>query len=427
MPDTALAPRLTSGGRPRTSRAARVVGRAGGALGDQVLSSGTQLLLIVLVARQADPTTLGAVSVALVAHGFLLGIVRAGVGEVVLLRCREDRSAAWFEGCRGLFLALLAGMVSATGLAAASAVIGGQVGWFLLLMAPAAPLIYMQDVLRYVAYGTGRVRDAIVGDGVWLVVQVALSAGMLAAGNATPTRLVLAWVVGAAAGALAMALPRRLWPRPAAVGRWWAQERARASGFVADFLASSGLWYCGFLLLGLIMSLEELGALRVAIVSVSPLANVLAGVRALGLASLAGLREQPVRARRRAVLIGLGLAAAAAVYGVGLVLLPDRWGSELFGETWTEAASLVGIVALAEVMRLPTFAAIDLVKVLGRPVDLVRTRLTGGVGVIASMVLGAALAGPRGAAAGTVVGYAWSELIWWRQGRSVGLRPASVP
>jgi hypothetical protein len=26
-----------------------------------------------------------------------------------------------------------------------------------------------------------------------------------------------------------------------------------------------------------------------------------------------------------------------------------------------------------------------------------------------------------------VVGYAWSELVWWRQGRSVGLRPAPVP
>ncbi len=50
-------PRLTSGGRPRDLSAARVAGRAGGALGDQVLSSGTQLLLIVLVARQADPTT----------------------------------------------------------------------------------------------------------------------------------------------------------------------------------------------------------------------------------------------------------------------------------------------------------------------------------------------------------------------------------
>lgn len=425
MPDTALAPRTTPGDRPRTARAARVLGRAGGALVDQVLSSGTQLLLIVLVARQADPTTFGAVSLALLTHGVLLSVVRAGVGEVVLLRCREDRSAARSEGCRGMFLALLAGMVAALGLAGASAVVGGQVGHFLLVMVLAAPPVYLQDVLRYVAYGSGRVQDAIVGDAVWLVVQVALSAIVLASGDATPTRLVLAWVAGAGAGAVVMALPRRLWPRPLAVRQWWEQERARSSGFLADFLVSNGMWQAAFLLLGVIMSLEELGALRVAIVAVSPLANVLAGVRALSLAHLAGMRAHPVRARRRAAQIGLAMAGAAAVYGAGLVMLPDRWGSELFGDTWTEAATLVGIVAVAEVIRVPTFAAIDLVKALGRPADLVRTRLAGSVGVIAGLLVGAALAGPRGAAAGTAVGYAWNELIWWRQGRSLGLRPAA--
>ncbi|MGH9250229.1 MAG: hypothetical protein ACRD0W_12000, partial [Acidimicrobiales bacterium] len=142
------------------------------------------------------------------------------------------------------------------------------------------------------------------------------------------------------------------------------------------------------------------------------------------LAHLAGLRAHPARACRRAVQIGLALAGAAAVYGAGLVLLPDRWGAELFGETWAEAATLVGIVAVAEVVRLPTFAAIDLVKVLGAPVDLVRTRLAGGVGVIAGLLLGAVVAGPRGAAVGTAIGYAWNELIWWRQGRSLSLHPA---
>jgi O-antigen/teichoic acid export membrane protein len=401
------------------------MGRAGGALVDQVLSSGTQLLLIVLVARESDPTTFGAASLALLVHGFLLGLVRAGVGEVVLLRCRADPAAARFEARRGAFLALLAGVVVSLGLACASAVIGGQVGQFLLLMVVAAPLVYLQDVLRYVAYGVGRVQDAIVGDGVWLVVQVVVSVAVIAAGDATPTRLILAWVAGAGAGAVALALPRRLWPRPVAVGQWWAQERGRAGGFLADFLVASGMWQAAFLLLGVLMSLEELGALRVALVAVSPLANLLAGVRALTLAHLAGLREHPDRAVRRAAQIGLVLAAAAAVYGAALVLLPDRWGSELFGDTWAEAASLVGIVALAEVIRLPTFAAIDLVKVLGRPVELVRTRLTGGVGVIAGLLLGAVVAGPRGAAIGTAVGYAWNELIWWRQGRSLGLRPAA--
>jgi O-antigen/teichoic acid export membrane protein len=425
MADTALAPRTTAGTRPRTSRAAHVLGRAGGAVVDQVLSSGTQLLLIVLVARQADPTTFGAVSLALLTSGVLLGVVRAGVGEVTLLRCRANPSAAWSEGRRGLFLALLAGAVVALGLAAASVVVGGQVGHFLLVMAIAPLLVYPQDILRYVAYGAGRVQDAIVGDATWLVVQVAVSAAVIATGDATPTRLVLAWIAGAGAGALALALPRRLWPRPFAVSHWWAQERARAGGFLADFLVSSGLWQGAFLLLGVLMSLEELGALRVAIVSVSPLSNLLAGVRALSLAYLAGLRAHPARAGRRAAQIGLALAGAAAVYGAGLMLLPDAWGSELFGETWTEAASLVGIVAVAEVIRLPTFAAIDLVKALGRPGDLVRARLTGGVGVVTGLLVGAALAGPRGAAVGTAIGYAWNELIWWRQGHSsLGLRPA---
>ncbi len=113
------------------------------------------------------------------------------------------------------------------------------------------------------------------------------------------------------------------------------------------------------------MSLEELGALRVAIVSVSPLANLLAGVRTLGLAHLAGLREQPGARLPPGGADRPGAGGGRRRLRSRLVLLPDRWGSELFGETWAEAAALVGIVALAEVMRLPTFAAIDLVKVLG--------------------------------------------------------------
>jgi hypothetical protein len=424
MPDTALKSRVKPGERLRTARAAQVVGRAGGALVDQVLSSGTQLLLIVLVARQADPTTFGAASLALLVHGFLLGLERAGIGEVTLLRCRNNPAAAWPEARRGAFLALLAGGAVSLGLACVSALLGGQVGEYLVLMVLAAPLVYLQDVLRYVAYGVGRVQDAIVGDAVWLVVQVVVSAAVLIAGDATPTGLILAWVAGAGAGAVALALPHRLWPRPGAVRPWWAEEHGRASGFLADFLVASGMWQGAFLLLGVLMTLEELGALRVALVAVSPLANLLAGVRALSLGHLSGLRKQPSRALRRAAQIGLALGAAAAVYGTALVLLPDRWGSELFGDTWAEAASLVGIVALAEVIRLPTFAAIDLVKVLGRPVELVRTRLTGGVGVIAGLLAGGIAAGPRGAAMGTAVGYVWNELIWWRQGRALGLRPA---
>jgi O-antigen/teichoic acid export membrane protein len=405
----------------------RLLGRAGGAVIDQVLSSGTQLLLMVLVARETDPTTFGAVSVALLAHGLLLGVVRAAIGEIVLLRCRADRSTTRDEACRGLFLALLAGAAVALGLIAAATLVGGEVGYFLLLMALAAPLVYGQDLLRYVAYGAGRVDQAVLVDGVWFVVQVAVSTSLLAAGEATPTRLILAWVLGAGAGAVALALYRRLWPRPVAVRRWWIDERARTGGFLADFLISNGMWQGSLLLLGGILPLAELGALRVANVSVHPLANLLAGVRTLILAHLAGLRARPARAYRRAAHLGLVLAGAAAVYAIGLVLLPDSWGSELFGQTWAEAAALVGIVAAGEVLRLPTFAAIDLVKVLGAPGDLVRTRVTGGIGVVAGLLVGGIVAGARGAAMGAAVGYALNLAIWWRKARALSRHPASRP
>ena len=140
-----------------------------------------------------------------------------------------------------------------------------------------------------------------------------------------------------------------------------------ASAFVIDFLVSTGMVQASFLLLGVLLPLDEFGALRVAFVSLSPLANLLAGVRALTLAHLAGLRRAPARARRRAAQLATSFAAAGLAYGTILVVLPDRLGAEVFGDTWSDAAGLVGIVAVGEALRLSTFAAIDLVKVLGAP------------------------------------------------------------
>ncbi|HEX6418419.1 MAG TPA: hypothetical protein VFZ77_07975 [Acidimicrobiales bacterium] len=393
---------------------------------DQVLSSGAQLLLAVLVARQTDPTTFGAVSVALIVHGLLLGVMRAAVGDVVLLRCRADLSAARREASRGLFLALVTGMAAGVGLLAVGSSIGGQVGGYLMVAAVAAPVVYAQDVLRYVAYGRARVDDTILLDGVWLGVQVVVSAMLLQSSRATPTTLILAWVVGAAAGAAVGAVRGRVRPRALAIGRWLAEERARAGGFVSDYLVSNGLWQASFLVVGVVLSLGQLAGLRVALVAVSPLANLLGGVRALALAHLAGLAAHPAQTRQRAVVVALGLAGAAAAYGAALVVMPDTWGAELFGASWSEASTVVAIIAVAEVIRLPTFAPIDLIKVLGEPVDLVRTRLAGGLVVAAGMMGGAMVAGPRGAALGTVVGYSWSQFVWWRRASIVSRRAAAT-
>jgi O-antigen/teichoic acid export membrane protein len=115
----------------------------------------------------------------------------------------------------------------------------------------------------------------------------------------------------------------------------------------------------------------------------------------------------------------VAFGGAGALYGAVLVVLPDRVGAEVFGETWIEAAELVGIVALGEALRLTTFAAIDLVKVLGSPMALVRTRALAAIGVVVGLLAGATIAGPAGAATCLALGYAVASGLWWRQARDV--------
>ena len=396
-------------------------GQAGRAMFDQVFSSGTQLLLLVLVARREDAATIGAVTLALLVHGLLLGMVRAAVGQVVLLRCREALPRWRTEASIGLLLGLLAGAAVGVSALGAGLVVGGETGRYLLLVALAAIPVNVQDVVRHVAYGRGLIGQAVAVDGAWMGTQVVASAALIAVGSGTPSWFVLAWMAGSVPGAAAGATHlRHVRPDPANLARWWTEERARSTGFVADFVVSTGMLQGSFILLSVILPIEDFAALRVAAVSVSPLANLLAGVRVLTLAHLASLRRQPGRARRRAAGFALGLTPPAFAYGLVLVLLPATWGAELFGETWADARVLVGFLAAAEVLRLSAFAAVDLIKVIGSPADLVRTRLVSSVILVAGLLVGALVAGAHGAAVSTALSYLVATILWWRTAWSVG-------
>ena len=313
---------------------------------DQVLSSGTGLLLIVLVARNADAATLGALSVALLVNGFFLGVVRGGVCEVVLLRCRARPSRVAADLRNGLFLAIGAGLIVAVVLLGAGAVLGGELGAFVSVVAVAAPFVYSQDLLRYVAYGRGRIDQAIALDGTWFGVQLVVSVALVATGGATPVRLAVAWAAGAAVAAVAACLLRHVRPSrddPAGlVGR----GASGAAGFVGDFLVSTGMVQLSFLLLGAVLPLAEFAALRVAFVALIPLANLLAGVRTLTLAHLAGTARvtdegtaarDPDRAGVRGQRRGLRSGAGPDPPGVG---------RGAFGDDMAGGLQLVGIVAI---------------------------------------------------------------------------------
>lgn len=416
---------LVPGGRTLARRGWRSLVWSSPAVADQILSSGTQLLLVMLVARTSSAAQFGAISIAVLIHGFVLGAVRALVGDVTLIRCRRDGSDLGFEARTGLAITLVLSTAISMVLFVVGALVGGDVGRFISLFAVAAPFVHGQDALRSIAYGSRRVAEAALLDGVWLVVQVVISAGLLLSGRNSAGLLIAAWAAGAVAS-LGLGCRRgRLLPSRAGVRGWVSEDGRRAAGFVGDYLVSKGVVQTSFLLLAVIIPLAEFGSFRLAFVSVSPLANVTAGVRLLTLARLAEPGMDRTHASRTARRVVPLFVAFAAAYGAVVMLVPMSVGLEVFGSTWAEARSLVPVVVLGEALRLATFPAIDLLRVFESPGILVGTRATVSAVVAGAILGGGLVAGSLGAAWGTAAGMAAATVIWWGRVRSTGRATAA--
>src|SRR6476620_7278852 len=99
--------------RDVAARSARhVVRRFGWAFADQLLSSGTNFLLGVLIARSVGVRDLGAFSIAYAPFTFSLGGVRAVASEWLIVRHSALSEHEWRDGIRrSAGTALLAGIV----------------------------------------------------------------------------------------------------------------------------------------------------------------------------------------------------------------------------------------------------------------------------------------------------------------------------
>ncbi|MCB0960462.1 MAG: hypothetical protein KDB04_13225, partial [Acidimicrobiales bacterium] len=363
----------------------RRMARAGSALIDQILSSGSGLVVFVLVAHAGSRATIGSVGLALIVNGLLLGTVRAMVGEVALIRTRREGADAGREASTALLLALVGAVGTGLVLLAVGLALGNETGRYLALVALALPFVHVQDVLRYVAYSAKRVGDAIIIDGAWLGVQIGLSGALLVGGRETPTRLFVAWGAGAVAGALlGLARARRL-PSADGLATWWAEDRRRMASFFADYFFSTGLVQAAFLVLGGLLGRAAFGTFRLGATAVSPLVNAMAGVRVLGLVRLAD-RHDRREAMGTAVRYGAGFTAVGFAYLALLAAVPEAMGEALLGDTWAAARNVALITAAGEALRLGSFAPTDYVKVFSHGLRLVRTRFIGSVFVVVGAI-----------------------------------------
>ena len=392
--------------------------RVGWGFADQALSSVTNFALTVAVASVSAPREFGLYATLAMALQVVMVMSRGVTSDPLLAAGGRDPGEARSDSLSALALALVLGVAGGLVVAAGSLLAGGDARKLVLAFAVTLPLVLVQDCARFVAAAQRRPVLAFVSDAVWTVVLVAAYVGVrldLWSSGSAPV-MVLAWGAGAGAGGLvALALGR--WPlRPRGIRSWLASSWSVSRFYVLENALLNGLNLLVIALVGLLAGLEASGAIRAAVALFGPLQVITLGARGFLIPEISRLAQRDLeRARRTSFRIGAALAAVGFAWMGVLMVLPDRVGRSLLGQTWALARPVLPLVSLDSVAVLFITGMFIGIRAVDRRGTGFRTRM--------------ALAGPRlvlaplGAVAAGAMGVAWvfaclapvQAYVWGRQ------------
>ena len=115
-----------------------------------------------------------------------------------------------------------------------------------------------------------------------------------------------------------------------------------------------------------------------------------------------------------AVAIGVGLAVASLIWGVGMYLLPYHIGHALLKKSWAPAhAVILPYTAVMAAAGMLTGATVGL-RALAAAKRSMRARLITGAVAIPATTVGAIVDGAVGAALGLAIALWLGSILWWR-------------
>ncbi|KQO97537.1 hypothetical protein [Leifsonia sp. Leaf264] len=304
---------------------------------DQVVSSLSNFALVALVANVSSPEVFGRFSLGYVILVFFLGFQRSLVGEVLLVRFSvQGATRKGFESAAGL--ALVVGVLGMLVLAAFAVAAPTDSVSVWLWLAVAAPLVLVQDVLRYILIAQRRSGYALLIDAAWAVISIGAMIGIVAV-RGDPAWVIAAWALGALLSLVGGVIILRLLPRPVLGIRWFVANRDIAVRFSAEYsslnLSTTLVWFA----LAVPLGAAGIAALRGASLLFSPVNTAFNAVRIAMIPELVRLRPSGRYARRLAE-TALILFGISVVWGVVVLLLPSGLGRMLLGATWDAAADL---------------------------------------------------------------------------------------
>jgi O-antigen/teichoic acid export membrane protein len=187
------------------------------------------------------------------------------------------------------------------------------------------------------------------------VLQFGLLGLLLARGDASVFMITLAWGVSAVVAAVVGYLQTGIAPSPLATASWLRETRDISVQLGLGFTLNMGAINLVTYIIGGIVGLAAVGAVRAAQTVLGPLNLLFAGFNAFVLPVLSRAAVAGDRLLRPAVLGSAALTGVASVWVAILVLLPARIGHLLLGASWDGAHRVMlpsGLVLLAGALVL---------------------------------------------------------------------------
>ncbi len=384
-------------------------------VGDQALSSLTNFILGVLIARSVSAVDFGVFSIAFTTYFMMLGVSRALATEPFIVRFPGLAEDEWRRGVRAASgSALAVGVALGIATAAAGLAIQGSLGTALLILGVLLPGLLLQDCWRFVFFAHRRGASAFFNDLVWAVVLIPSVAILSVTGHASVGSLMLAWGAAAAAGALFGLAQSRTLPRPLQIIPWLREQRDLAPRFFGEFAVRTAGGQLGTYAIGAVVGLAAVGALRAGDMLLGPI-NILS--LAIGLAGVPEAvrlaRTNLARFRSAAVLLSAAMVAVAATWGGITLLLPSSVGTEILGPSWEGARTLLLPLVLAQAGAASLAGPATGLRALAAAQRSLRLRIGLSVVTLAATIAAAALGGIV-AAAWAIATMAWvGSALWW--------------
>lgn len=408
----------------------RVSGRLTWGIADQGMSSASNFLLSIYIARTLGAEQFGAFTLAFVTYGFAINASRGLAVEPLLVRFSGTVMPTWRRAtgrCTGT--ALLVGLTCGICALAAGRLVSGTTGLAFVALGLTLPGLMLQDCWRYAFFALGRGYHAFINDTIWTVILLPSLLVLKRTGHADVFSFVLAWGGAAAIAAAIAPLQARVVPNLAGATDWLSRHRDLGPRYLAENTAGSAASTFRGYSVSSILSVAAVGYIQAATTLLGPLNILVYGISLITWPEAAKLvRNSPRRLPLFCAAVSAGCTLIALAFGtVLLVALPRGLGELTLGHLWRPTYPLVLPATLSMIAMCATTGGLLGLHALGAARRSLRSMIPGAVSVLVFAIVGAEVGGVLGSMRYVVVASCLTTLYTWWQFRQALRESESVP